>query len=74
MNHMSQALAEPRKEKSAEGGNFLDVGNALQPTCQTPVLKKWIKDHMARQKAAVTAAHLACCIQLLTSSGNTLQL
>lgn len=40
MNHTSWALAEPRKEKSAEVGNFLDDGNALQLTCQTPVLKK----------------------------------
>lgn len=25
MNHVNQALEEPRKEKSAEGGNFLDA-------------------------------------------------
>jgi len=29
---------------------------------------------MDRQKTAVTAVHLACCKQLLTSSGNTLQI
>lgn len=73
-NYISWALAEPRKEKSVEGGNLLDVGTALQPTCQTPVLEKWIKDHMARQKTAVRAPHLACCKQLLTSSRNTSQL
>lgn len=72
INHMSWALPEPRKEKSAEG-IFLDVRNALQPTCQSPVLKKWIKDHIASQKTAVTTAQLLCCIQLLTSSTNTLQ-
>lgn len=32
MNHMNQALEEPRKEESAEGGNFLEVRNALLPT------------------------------------------
>lgn len=47
MNHVSQAPIEPRNEKSAKG--CWCCLNVLQPTWQTPVLRKWMKDPKARQ-------------------------